>query len=229
MITQYRQDEIYKDQAIGNYAGSKPLKNAQQELFANEYLIDLSPKYALIRAGYAESTANSRSHIYMNDPDIKARVRFLMKQREDRLTISQDRVLTEIAKIAFGDITDFMVIDGKSAKFADLSSPGIKSMTGAISSIKAKGKGEKEIKMHDKMRALELLMKHLNLEDPKKSEREDEKIKILKTKNMVPEEGSVIDDGFVAAMQGMAEDIFDDEVEAIEGMVEEDEEDEGAC
>lgn len=84
----------------------------KQERFVAEYLIDLNATQAAIRAGYSEKTAYSSGHDNLKKPEVAAAIQAAMKAREQRTEITQDRVLQELARIAFFDIRRLYRDDG---------------------------------------------------------------------------------------------------------------------
>lgn len=134
----------------------------KQKLFVEEYLIDLNATQAAIRAGYSPDTAYSIGQENLKKPEIKARIDKAMAERSRRTGVNADRVVMELAKIAFINATD--VIDPQTATVKDGALP---EDTAAIQSVKVKTFGEdgleREIKMADKLKALELLGKHLGM------------------------------------------------------------------
>ena len=115
----------------------------KQKRFAEEYLIDLNATQAAIRAGYSPGTAKSIGSENLTKPDIQARIAKAIAERSKRTGVNADRVVTELAKIAFVNASD--VIDADTAK--TFGEDGL----------------EREIKMADKLKALELLGKHLGM------------------------------------------------------------------
>lgn len=134
----------------------------KQKRFVEEYLIDLNATQAAIRAGYSPDTAKSIGSENLTKPDIQARIAKAMAERSKRTGVNADRVVAELAKIAFVNASD--VID---ADTATLKSDAAPEDTAAIQSVKVKTFGEdgleREIKMADKLKALELLGKHLGM------------------------------------------------------------------
>lgn len=101
----------------------------------------------------------------MTKPDIRAQIDKAMAERSKRTGVNADRVVMELAKIAFINAAD--VINAEDATLKDDAAP---EDTAAIQSVKVKtiptkdGEGvEREIKMADKIKALELLGKHLGM------------------------------------------------------------------
>ena len=79
---------------------------AKQERFVDEYLADLNATQAAIRAGYSEKTARAMGHENLTKPDIEEAIAEALKARRQRTEITQDRVLEELAVLAFAPITD---------------------------------------------------------------------------------------------------------------------------
>ncbi len=136
-----------------------------ERLFADEYLIDLNAYAAALRAGYKRSTArNAASWIDEAHPK-KPRVRELidkhMAERSRRTGITQDRVLRELARVGFANVTDII----------DQSTGGIRrgacrDDTAAVTSTRCRATEdgmEWEVKMTDKVKALELMGRHLGM------------------------------------------------------------------
>ena len=134
----------------------------KQKRFVEEYLIDLNATQAAIRSGYSPDTAKSIGSENLTKPDIQARIAKAMAERSKRTGVNADRVVAELAKIAFVNAED--VID---AETATVKPNAAREDTAAIQSVKVKTFGEdgleREIKMADKIKALELLGKHLGM------------------------------------------------------------------
>lgn len=131
----------------------------KQRRFIDEYLIDLNATQAAIRAGYSTETAKDIGCENLAKPNISAAIAKAMAERSKRTGVSQDRIVLELAKIAFVNPAD--VTDPETALADDAA---------AIQSVKVKtiptkdGEGtEREIRFHDKLRALELLGKHVGM------------------------------------------------------------------
>lgn len=137
----------------------------KQKLFVEEYLIDLNATQAAIRAGYSPASARQIADENMSKHDIKNAIEMAMAERSRRTGISADRVLTELAKMAFVNPKDVInMSDGsvrKDASDDDLA---------CVQSVKVKTSYfdtgetiEKETKLYDKKASLELLGKHLGI------------------------------------------------------------------
>lgn len=65
----------------------------KQELFCQEYLVDLNATQAAIRAGYSEKTANEQGSQNLAKLSISTRIAELQKGRADRLEVSQNDII----------------------------------------------------------------------------------------------------------------------------------------
>ena len=137
----------------------------KQDRFVKEYLIDLNATQAAIRAGYSPKTANEQGARLLANVSVQEAIAKAMAERSKRTGISQDRVIQELARIAF--VNPQNVINPKDASvkadateddLACIQSVKVKTMDGE------KGKSvEREVRLNDKMKALELLGKHLGM------------------------------------------------------------------
>lgn len=137
----------------------------KQELFVKEYLIDLNATQAAIRAGYSPNTAREIGAENLSKPNIKNQIDKAMAERSRRTGINQDRVLEEIAKIAFLNPVDVIDMDE-----ATIRGDANREDTAAIASVKVKTiptpEGnivEREVKTYDKLKALDQLGRHLGM------------------------------------------------------------------
>lgn len=153
----------------------------RQRLFVQEYLIDLNASQAALRAGYSINNAHKIGSQLLENPRIKQAVKLAIYEREQRTKVTQDRVIEELAKIAFINPTDVV-----NSYDASLHNGAAREDTAAISSIRVRripskhGTGvEREIKLHDKIRALDLLGKHLGLFNDKLNITADAVVRIV--------------------------------------------------
>lgn len=136
----------------------------KQRMFVEEYLIDLNATQAAIRAGYSAKTADQQGSRMLANVKVQQAIAERMAERSRRTGVNQDRVVLELAKIAFVRMTDVVDSNGRikqGASTDDLS---------CIESIKYKesdnefgGSVEREVKIASKLKALELLGKHLSM------------------------------------------------------------------
>lgn len=136
----------------------------KQQRFVDEYLIDLNATQAAIRAGYSAKTADQQGSRMLANVKVKQAVAEKQAQRSKRTGVNQDRVVLELAKVAFAKMTD--IVDSKGRIKEDASPDDL----ACIESIKYKesdneygGSVEREVKIASKLKALELLGKHLGM------------------------------------------------------------------
>ena len=137
----------------------------KQKRFVEEYLIDLNATQAAIRAGYSPDTAGSIGSENLKKPEIRVRIEKAMAERSKRTGINQDRIIEELAKIALLNPKNLINFEEATVK-----EEATEEDLAAISSIRVKcfptkdGEGiEREVKMYDKAKALELLGRHLGM------------------------------------------------------------------
>ena len=73
----------------------------KQQLFVEEYLIDLNATQAAIRAGYSPETATVIGCENLIKPNIKSEIDKALAIRSRRTGVNQDRVIQELGGIAF--------------------------------------------------------------------------------------------------------------------------------
>ncbi len=138
---------------------------AKQKRFCEEYLIDLNATQAAIRAGYSPESAQQIGAENLSKPVIRARIDTEMAERSRRTGVNADRVLHELAKIAFMKATD--IIDPNTATVRDSATDEDKACIASVKFKSSSGESsdsvEREIRMCDKLKALELLGKHLGM------------------------------------------------------------------
>lgn len=92
---------------------------------------------------------------------VAAYIQKRMEERQKRTEITQDRVLEELAAIAFARATDYAEVKGECVRIKDTDTLDEQQIR-AIAGIK-EGKYGIELKLNDKEKALELLGRHLGM------------------------------------------------------------------
>jgi phage terminase small subunit len=137
----------------------------KQKRFVEEYLIDLNATQAAIRAGYSPKYADREGHKLVENSRVSEAIEKALAERSRRTGINQDRVVQELAKIAFVKITDVVnddceiLPDADEADLAAIESVKVKSIPTKSGEVGV----EREIKLSSKLKALELLGKHLGM------------------------------------------------------------------
>lgn len=140
--------------------------NDKQKRFVDEYLVDLNATAAAKRAGYSEKTAYSMGQRLLKKVEIQAAIQKRQAKLRGKLEITQERVLEELAAIAFANGADFATVNQNGIVRITPTSELPEEKRKAIASIK-EGQYGTEVKVHDKVKALELLAKHLGMFDSK--------------------------------------------------------------
>jgi phage terminase small subunit len=143
------------------------------ERFAREYLIDLNGTRAAIAAGYSEASASAKASQLLSNVRVQRLIDRFKSERASRLQIKADKVLEEIARLAFSNMQDFTRIDGEGKPVLDLSDID-RDKLAAVQEVRedttgGSGDGERKrvvrttVKLADKTRNLELLGRHLKM------------------------------------------------------------------
>ena len=146
---------------------------AKQIRFVDEYLVDFNGTQAAIRAGYSEKTAAATAARLLRNVNIQAEISRRQKDLQRRTEVTQERVVMELARVAFADATDFVQVETRIINRGEVKVPielAVHKETAelsadqraAIASIKQGANGV-EIKLHDKIKALELLGRHIGM------------------------------------------------------------------
>lgn len=135
------------------------LSITSQEIFAQNVARGKSLTDAQLIAGYEQNSGNA--HTLSHQPAVLLRINELKGIIAARAQVSGERVLAEMARIAFANISDAVrIVDGKvQALDTDRLSPDIQAAIAEIS----EGRDGIKVKLHDKRAALENLGKHLGL------------------------------------------------------------------
>lgn len=144
---------------------------AKQERFCQEYIVDLNATQALIRAGYSKRGANATSAGLLVKSNIASRIEVLKAERAERLGVTQDMVVKELAVMAFTSLTDVVDITKTKARIKgplEVDPVKLRAIS-ELTEITNGNKVTKRIKMSDKKGCLELLGRHLGMFNDKLS------------------------------------------------------------
>src|SRR5690606_18905942 len=92
----------------------------KRQRFVREYLIDLNATKAAERAGYSKRSAYTEGSRLLENAEIQAEVTRLRKAQLEKIEITAERVLQEIAKMAFFDPRKLFDAEGKPIPIQDL-------------------------------------------------------------------------------------------------------------
>ncbi len=138
-----------------------PTVGPKRDLLAREYIKDFNGVQAAIRAGYAPTTAQSWVYGWLAEPETQEHIARLIAERNKKLEIDAQQVLRDIMEIALADPAAAYDEDGSFKRdIHQIPAP----LRKTISSIKTTQNGViTEVKFWDKLKALEMLGRHLSL------------------------------------------------------------------
>ncbi|MES2593136.1 MAG: terminase small subunit [Bacteroidota bacterium] len=166
----------------------------QKKRFADQYFLTLKGSESAIYAGYSENTARQIAYNLLQEPEVESYLSELKAEYALKNGINKESVLNEYRKIAFSDVRKILTIDGGLKSIDELDDD----TAGAIAGIESfdeieRMTGEKlgtnrKIKLHDKLRALEALSKHLGLfeRDNEQKKPENQTLPIVNIYNTAP-------------------------------------------
>lgn len=141
----------------------------QKKRFVDRYFETLKGGQSAIYARYSEKTADQIAYNLLQEPEVQEYIQQLREEYAAKNGINKESVLNEYRKIAFSDVRKILTVDGGLKSIDEIDDE----TAGAISGIESFDEFEKEtgeklgtnrkIKLHDKLRALEALSKHLGL------------------------------------------------------------------
>lgn len=155
---------------------------AKQELFCREYLIDLNATQAAIRAGYSEKTAHSIGAENLIKPEIQNYIQSLKQDRNERNKIDADYVLKRLTEIDQMDVIDILSSTGDLLPIREWPKVWRTTLSGLDIAIIGSGDTEaimKKIKWPDKVKNLELLGKHIEVQAFKEQRETDLNVGIV--------------------------------------------------
>lgn len=143
--------------------------NPQQQRFVQAYLKagDGNATAAAIKAGYSKKTAHVQGSRLLKHVEVKQALDGAIKKAADKLDLTAERVLQEIARLAFFDIRKLVDNTGKPKPLSELDDDTAAALVGLdVVNFGNKDSGIGEVlkfKLADKKGALELAAKYLKL------------------------------------------------------------------
>ncbi len=137
----------------------------RQRRFVEEYLVDLNATGAAKRAGYTVRSAKDHGYRLLKNPAVAAAVAKAQAKRAARTRVSADRVVTELAKVAFGDPRRLLSWGPGGVVLRDSSelTEAEAALVSEVSETRTAAGGTRKVKLHCKLSALNALGKHLGL------------------------------------------------------------------
>jgi phage terminase small subunit len=144
----------------------------QQQRFCAEYLLDLSPQRAAIRAGYSAKTAHSQGSQVLSLPKVQTRIAELQAERLRRNAIDADFVLRRLVEEVNADAGDLYDDNGRLLPVKQWPEVLRRGLVSSIRTTTLYGRGAMrdeeigettEVVLVDRVRRLELLGKHVRI------------------------------------------------------------------
>lgn len=139
----------------------------KRQAFCREYVEDYNATAAAIRAGYSPKSAQEQAAQLMKIECVKAEIDRLKAEKSKRTGVTKERIMEELAKMAFVNHQDVSGKDGQLKK-------GIqRADSAAIKKIRTRylpdGSTEQEIELYDKSKALDILNKMIGAYEGKQA------------------------------------------------------------
>lgn len=150
------------------------LLTAKERKFCEELIVDGNGRQAAIRAGYSQNSATEIASENLSKPHIKAYYKALLSAQAARLKVTGDKVINELAAIAFFKVTEIIdvvdVVTEKNGVRSSRTTVKIKPSKDwskiaerAVESIKIDKDGAIAVKAHGKVSALTKLGEHFGM------------------------------------------------------------------
>jgi len=159
----------------------------KRRLFVAEYMKDFNGTEAAKRAGFSPKSAYQLAFRMLKRVEIQQEIETALQKRMEVKGITKDRVLTEIARLAFGDTRRLFTPEGSLKMPSEWDDETAAAVAGIEVTEEYGGRGEdrtltgytKKVKQWEKTRALELLGRHLKLFGDKNGDNGDKPAPIL--------------------------------------------------
>lgn len=138
----------------------------KQQAFVDEYLIDLNATQAATRAGYSARTANEQGARLLANASVSAAIAAAKRVRSEKTAVDAAWLLSRLADEATADVADLYDETGNVRAVKDW--PLIW-RTGLVAGIEVESIGEgagrlTKIKLSDRVKRLELIGKHIDVQ-----------------------------------------------------------------
>lgn len=186
---------------------SKAALAARRALFVDEYLKDLNATRAAVRAGYSARTAQEQGSRLLSNVMVANAVAAAQAERSARLGLTADRVLEELAAMAFAKLGDYVTwgpdrfelrpsdaVDSR----ALMTVKQVRKIVGRTGSPDDDDAGEdilqeeRSVRMFDKLGPLKLLGQHLGMFKEQVDDLRAEAERIAREHNLPPEQAQKI-------------------------------------
>ena len=147
------------------YPRKRPLSPRQQK-FVEQYLITGVARQAALRAGYSPGNAGSAAWRLKRLPNVAKAIRLGRANEARRAQVERERVLLELARVAFSDIGEVLDWTGGDDIALRPKAEISPHHRAAIAEIAPRRYGKSpRVKLHNKAHALDAIARHLGLFD----------------------------------------------------------------
>lgn len=208
----------------------------KQRLFCLYYIKTFNATHAAIKAGYAKDSAHVMGSQLLRNPKVAEEIKRIKGAMQEEIFIDAMDVLNKYIKIAFADITEYLEFGQREIQVMGAFGPihneegepitkvvnyidfkDSNMVDGSLISEVKQGKDGASIKFFNKIKALEKLELYFDLFPDKFKRRiEEERIKMDKEKfeleksKVLGESAEGEDDGFIEALKGEINEVWDD-------------------
>jgi phage terminase small subunit len=169
------QDEYAELMRLERLLGPDPDPGSpKRRRFVEEYCVDFHAMRAYIRAGYRKGSAATNAYNLLHDPSIQYQILRRKISMRARAEVSAERVVSELAHIAFSNIADYLVVDEDGQCRVDVTGVDREQMAAVQELTFEETEHERDgstttrrrtkIRLHDKLAALEKLMRYLGID-----------------------------------------------------------------
>jgi len=145
------------------------------KMFIMYYLQSFNASQSARRAGYTKHSSNNVAHQIMNNDRVKPILEEAKKIMRSDIYINASNIIDEYIKIAFADITEFVEFSENGVKLKNSDS-----VDGRLITEVKQGRDGLNIKLADKMKALEKLDKLFEVMPDKRLELDNKKFELTK-------------------------------------------------
>ena len=143
----------------------------KEEKFCCEYIKDRNGTHAYIRAGYSPTGARANASRLIAKDNVRWRINELISEELKKIKLDANFIIRELLKHATIDISDVYDDEGNLLPLYEMPEPLRKAIVGIDIEEEYSGKGAdrkivgytKRIKFTDKIKAIELLGRHLKM------------------------------------------------------------------
>ena len=141
----------------------------RQKRFVEHYLVDLNATQSAIKAGYSKRSAMELGYQLLQKPSVVEAIQDAMQERSKRTQVTQDRVLEELAAIAFANIYDALNTGSGQPTYKDMHELPADLQKAIVEIACAPSEDGStritRLKLACKMKALTLIAQHLGMFD----------------------------------------------------------------